>query len=116
MTWENGTGDVVGYLGGSAVCTKSSFQDNEGALSGGGKLYIGQLQTGYDSGFKDDDTFKGYMAGFYLWPSVLSASDIQQMSLSCHNVAARESAVVKWDQLVQNRTGGAVITTSTPCP
>ena len=114
VTWDSYTGDVAGYHGGTIVCSKDRFQDGKGPIYGGGKLYIGQLQTSYSSGLRDADTFTGYTTGFNLWSSVLLSSDIQQMSSSCQNATAVGSALVKWSQLVQNRGGEVAITTTMP--
>ena len=115
LTWDEATGDTSGYLGGRLACSKDSFQDRKGPIRGGGKFYIGQLQDGYDKGFETKDTFTGHITGFYLWPSVLKASDIQQMSKSCHFVISLENTIIKWDQLVQSRSGAVFVDTSNTC-
>lgn len=112
VSWENGSGSWEFYKDGDLEEEGDSFKTGY-ELRQGGTLVLGQEQDSVGGGFDATQSFQGMLTSVNLWDSVLSGTQIQEMSKSCDPNAHYAGNIYKWLDFL--REGGPVLVQSPTC-
>lgn len=78
-----------------------------------GVLVLGQEQDELGGDFKADQSFQGMFSNVNVWSSVLPATQIKEMSKTCHLDEWNDGNVYRWSDFLSQ--GGARLVRPSPC-
>lgn len=83
MTWENKAGSWKVYKDGAVQASGSGFKTGY-SIKTNGILTIGQEQDTFGGGFDANQNYIGELTDLNIWNKVLSSSEVDMLSKSCH--------------------------------
>lgn len=82
-TWENKAGSWKVYKDGAVKASGSGFKTGY-SIKTNGILTIGQEQDTFGGGFDANQNYIGELTDLNIWNKVLSSSEVDMLSKSCH--------------------------------